>query len=70
MTNNPTARFTLNQSVSPDGVITQALLSESQGLIQKHTEELSRWVLDTREKLFRDALISLGWKPPEDCEGE
>ena len=70
MTNDPTARFTMNQAISTDGVITQTLLSENQGLIQMYTEELSRWICNTREKMFRDAMTTLGWTPPQDFEGE
>jgi len=33
---------------------------------RKATEVLSRWVFDTRDIAFRDALIKLGWTPPPD----
>jgi hypothetical protein len=36
-----------------------------QSLIKNQTETLARWVADTRDKAIRDALISLGWTPPE-----
>ena len=30
------------------------------------TDNLATWVFDTREQLFREGLIKLGWTPPEE----
>jgi len=43
--------------VSIDGIITQKLIFNK-------VEELARWVCDTREDAIIQALISLGWRPP------
>lgn len=32
--------------------------------LQKTQNEISRWVIDTREQAIREALIRLGWTPP------
>ena len=29
-------------------------------------ENLTRWVMDTRDKSVREVLIKMGWKPPEE----
>ena len=29
---------------------------------------MAHWLVDTREKQFRDALIKMGWTPPLDNE--
>jgi hypothetical protein len=29
-------------------------------------ENLTRWVMDTRDKSVREVLIRMGWKPPEE----
>lgn len=36
--------------------------------LRKSQEQISRWVIDTKEKAIRDGLIKLGWKPPEDAK--
>lgn len=33
--------------------------------LRNATETISRWVIDTREAAVKDALIKLGWRPPE-----
>ena len=33
--------------------------------LRNATSEISRWVVDTREKQIRAALIALGWTPPD-----
>jgi hypothetical protein len=43
-----------------DGKITQEL----QEYMGEQTRTLSRWVLDSREQGVRDALVQLGWTPP------
>mgnify|MGYP001585279664 CR=1 FL=1 len=34
-------------------------------VLRDNSGELARWVIDTREEQTREALIKLGWKPPE-----
>jgi len=55
-------KYKLETSVSGDGVISQSLLSSD---IQDHINEVTRWVCDTREATIKQALINLGWTPPE-----
>ena len=43
-----------------DGTITQEL----HGYNNDATLTLARWVLDSREKGAHDALVRLGWTPP------
>jgi hypothetical protein len=43
-----------------DGTITQELDS----YCGEVTRAMSRWVIDTREQGVRDALMQLGWTPP------
>ena len=45
-----------------DGKITQEL-QEYTGDV---TRTLTQWVMDSREKGVRDALVQLGWIPPND----
>jgi hypothetical protein len=42
-------------------IITQTLTDEL-------NETTMRWIIDTREKAIKDALIQLGWTPPQDKE--
>lgn len=44
-------------------MIEQSLFME--GPMTRKREEVSRWCMDTREKATRDALIGLGWTPPD-----
>ena len=41
-----------------------------QTLIQDDTKLLMRWVGDTREQDIKDALIKLGWTPPNDMKDD
>jgi hypothetical protein len=50
--------YKLKTEVSIDGRITQKL-------IRDQTQELSRWVCDTRDESIKKALLSLGWRPPK-----
>ena len=36
-----------------------------QRLINEKKDVLIRWICDTREETVKDALIKLGWKPPD-----
>jgi hypothetical protein len=49
--------YELKTDVSANGIITQRLICDQ-------VQELSRWVCDTREDAIKQALISLGWTPP------
>lgn len=51
-------KFTLKTTPFPSGLIEQELTSDD-----SH-ERLWRFVADTREQHFRDALVKLGWTPP------
>lgn len=48
--------YTFNSHVV-DGVIQQELLLKGQ--------QISKWVIDTRQATVRDHLIKLGWTPPK-----
>ena len=52
-------RFEITTNISSKGLIVQKLMDEK-------TNELSRWVCDTRESGIKAALIKLGWIPPND----
>jgi hypothetical protein len=61
-------KITLKTDVDFDsGVISQELVEEGTGL--DIVREKVRWVVNTREKAIRDALVSLGWTPPESVDG-
>jgi len=50
-------KYELLTEVTATGLITQSLIKEE-------TENISRWVCDTREVAIRSALVELGWTPP------
>lgn len=55
--------FTLTTKIEREsGVITQKLKQDMDGLV----EELQDWVYKTREQAMRQALIDLGWTPPQE----
>jgi len=51
-------KIKLKTEVSIDGRITQKLIMDN-------THELSRCVFDTEDESIKEALISLGWRPPK-----
>ena len=53
-------KFELKTTPLPNGVIEQELLSKCNNPIHNFT----KWVVDTREQSIKEALISLGWVPP------
>jgi hypothetical protein len=55
-------KYQLTTEVAPDGVITQTLELEREGIM----EHLSRWVVRAQDEGIRQALIQLGWTPPPD----
>ena len=60
-TDTPPPRPDYNISTRFDasnGVITQQ--------VKNHSQELWRWIINTREAQVRDALVALGWTPPPD----
>ena len=55
--------FCLNTLPHMDGKIVQELQEYNGDL----TRTLTRWVMDSREKGVHDALVQLGWTPPNGC---
>ena len=54
-------KIQLNTNVSEDGIINQELLHCDNGYLEK----MKSWIINTREKEFKKALIKLGWTPPK-----
>lgn len=52
----PSITYTITTDID-NGAIIQRLLDE-------HQNELSRWIMNTREQQIKQALIKLGWIPP------
>ena len=52
-------KVTLDTEITEDQKIIQTLFKDQ-------VETLSKWVYDTREQSIRDALIKLGWTPPQE----
>jgi len=52
--------FKLDTEVFKNGIIKQELLTEENDLPQR----VGNWVINTREKSVKEALIKLGWTPP------
>ncbi len=50
-------KYELKTHVYKDGEIEQ--------LLHEGNTQLARWVIETREAGIKQALIALGWKPPE-----
>ena len=58
----PNGSVGLRLTVTPhSGKIVQELSA-----IGQSEREISRWVMDTSEKGIREALIALGWTPPNE----
>ena len=51
-------------TIRANGVVAQEL----QRQIESHVEVIAKWVLDTRNTQTREALIAMGWVPPEGAE--
>lgn len=56
-----TIDYTLKTLVNRE---TESIMCE----LVKNQETVSKWVMDTREQLIREALIRLGWTPPVICK--
>ncbi len=50
---------------SPNGVIVQSvdIDADCEAFISP-LDKVTKWIIDTRDKQIRDALIALGWTPP------
>ena len=57
-----TVSFKIKTDIFGNGLITQELYRIENDVIT----ETTRWVVNTREKEIRDALIKLGWIPPKE----
>ena len=51
-------------TIRSNGVVAQEL----QRQIESHVDVIAKWVLETRNAQTRDALIAMGWVPPEGAE--
>jgi hypothetical protein len=61
--------FELKTEVDTDGKITQCLFTKSflgESLLNPEMMRFTTWIIDTREKGIREALIKLGWTPPSE----
>ncbi|MCE5212651.1 MAG: hypothetical protein LLG40_14005 [Deltaproteobacteria bacterium] len=59
---NKNMKFQVNTDITDDGkIIQEVLLKERNDVV----ENIMRVVIDTREAQVREALISMGWKPPK-----
>jgi hypothetical protein len=58
---NDSIVYQLTTAHNSDGVLSQKLVEETRGMQAR----LMEWVMDTREQGLRDALVKLGWTPPE-----
>lgn len=56
-------QYTLETKLNGE-VIDQVLLLNKEDPVRREVEKVSRWLVDTREKGIREALITLGWTPP------
>lgn len=56
--------FKVETKVFPSGLISQDTMFDSRGVIR----QLSRQLIDTGEDQIREALIKLGWVPPESVQ--
>jgi len=54
-------KYKVKTEVLPNGIIEQDVIL----LRDKIAQTISRTVIDTQEQQTRDALIKLGWTPPE-----
>lgn len=48
--------------------VTTKIVDDNKVLVQELEDAgrvLARWILDTREQAVKDALIRMGWSPPE-----
>lgn len=54
-------RYAIETKINQDEII-QILRVEFQSKI----DELSRWMINTRDEQVREALIKLGWTPPKE----
>ena len=52
------------------GLITQELLREAGDPAKAVVEVMATWVINTREKSLREALVALGWTPPDNGKGD
>lgn len=53
-------KFEIKTTPYESGIIEQELLPEDNNIGFGYT----KWVVDTREQGIKEALIALGWKPP------
>ena len=62
MMENNALKISVDTSVTLDGRIIQENYTENNGI----RENFIRSIFDTKEKQFKEALIKLGWTPPEE----
>jgi hypothetical protein len=61
-------KYKIDTDVFEGGIISQELSSvDNIGNVQT---KISRWIVDTREEDIKQALIKLGWTPPDDSYDE
>lgn len=54
-------KFVVTTAPKPDGTIIQTLNQEVDGI----THQLQRWIVNTMDEGIRNALIDMGWTPPD-----
>ena len=54
--------YKLITTAHPDGIINCELTQE----VEDRRNTIMQWVMDTREDQTRQALIELGWTPPDE----
>lgn len=53
-------KYTFNTKLVDDRIITQEL--------SFNHKRVMRWAMDTRERGIRQALVALGWTPPDESK--